>query len=116
MNKIDQGALYKMVYAGREDAGAGVLYIGKGVVIGIDIGDVRYKGTYVVNESLIQVKINMTANSDGTLVTGSTFPRGTSIPITADLPNDFSNGSIQKILIAGQPVNVAFEKLDDIPS
>ena len=109
-------ALYVMRYLGESDTGAGALYIGKGIVVGVDTGNMRYRGTYTQSEGRLRADVTMTAATGGsTLVTGSPLAAGQSLQITADWPEDFANGTARQILIGGRQVSVMFEKVGDIP-
>jgi hypothetical protein len=48
-------------------------------------------------------------------VTGQQVPAGTQVPITFSLPANFGNGQFQTVSVSGQAVQVAFDKIDDIP-
>jgi len=109
-------ALYAMRYAGQADVGAGVLFIGKGVIVGADIGNLRYKGTYVESGGRIKGTAAMSAPPQGgRLVTGVAMSAGSTIQVTVDWPSDFANGQAQQIMVAGRPVQVTFEKIGDVP-
>jgi hypothetical protein len=110
-------ALYTMRYAGQTglSAGAGVLYIGRNVVVGVDVGDNRYKGSYTEESERIRVELTLSVVADNSQVTGVTLNRGQTLPISADLPLDFANGTAHQIRVAGNPVSVVFEKIGDIP-
>ena len=109
-------ALYIMEYAGSTgDAGAGVLYIGNGQVIGADIGRLRYKGSYTVEEGRVKVEASLTATQTTSwLVTGATVQAGQSVRITADWPMNFGSGELLQATVGGQPVTVRLEKVGDI--
>ena len=108
-------ALYAMRYVGRADAGAGAIYIGKGTIVGADVGGGRYHGTYTESGGRIKGNANLSMPNGGSLVTGQTVPPGTKIPLTVDWPVAFANGQPQPIMVSGQPVQVTFEKIGDIP-
>ena len=110
-------ALYKMVYMGGGGAGAGVVAISKGTVLGLDVGELRYEGTYVETNGRLKLTATMeaTAKGGGHLVTGQTLPYGHKLALSADWPADFANGSPQTIMVAGRPVQVRFEKIGDLP-
>lgn len=109
-------ALYVMRYMGESSVGAGALYIGKSVILGVDTGDIRYNGTYTENAGRLRLQVTMTASANGsTLVTGDTLSAGQSLQIAADWPEDFANGAAQQILVGGRQVQVTFEKIGDIP-
>lgn len=109
-------ALYIMRYTGQVSEGLGVLYIGKNVVIGIDVGNIRYEGKYTEHAEHLEIEVTMSPkDSSGMLVTGATLHRGQTLQITANLPLNFDDGQSHKLYISGQPVNVAFEKISDLP-
>ena len=109
-------ALYIMRYTGQTSVGLGVLYIGKNVVIGIDVGNIRYTGKYTELAGYLEIEVTMSAKtSSGMLVTGATLHKGQTLQITANLPLNFDDGQSHKLYISGQPVNVAFEKISDLP-
>lgn len=51
-----------MRYIGEGSVGTGVLYIDKGVVVGVDTGDIRYHGTYIENAGRLRLQVTMTAS------------------------------------------------------
>ncbi|MDE0457063.1 MAG: hypothetical protein OXI15_07225 [Chromatiales bacterium] len=110
-------ALYIMEYQGTGGSlGAGVLYIGRGRILGTDIGRSRYEGTYVERDGRVLAKARITAGrNSGFLVTGVTLPPGQSLPIEADWPLDFADGAIQSVKVDGATVHVSLEKIGDIP-
>ena len=104
-----------MRYSGSIGAGEGVLYIGKGAILGVDVGNVRYEGTYTEKDGVLGLKITMTATEPFLLVTGQMLHAGHSIQLTADLGTDFADGSPQHLFVGGNPVAVTFEKVGAIP-
>lgn len=108
-------ALYIMRYTGSVGAGEGVLYIGRGAILGVDAGNVRYEGTYTEKEGVLGIKITMTATESFLLVTGQMLHAGQSIQLTADFRTDFADGSPQHLFVGGHPIAVTFERLGDIP-
>jgi hypothetical protein len=109
-------ALYAMRYIGRTGMGDGVLYIGRGKVVGADAGNGRYHGTYADAAGRVKAEITMSfPKSAGVLVTGQPMPVGSSLKMTADWPANFTDGSPQTIMVNGSPVSVTFEKIGDVP-
>jgi hypothetical protein len=108
-------ALYAIHYQGGAAVGFGVVYIGKGKIVGVDINNVRINGTYVEERGRMKPNVILTAKDDAVLVTGDQMPAGTTIPLTADWPADFANGQALQIMVAGKPVQITFEKVGDIP-
>ena len=109
-------ALYAMRYLGQSGIGMGVIYIGKGVIVGVDVTNGRYSGTYTEEGGRIKTTATLSAPPGGAiLVTGDRLPPGQSIPLTADWPANFADGSAQEITIMGRSVQVTFEKIGDVP-
>ena len=113
--QMDGQALYIMEYVGATGgAGAGVLYIGNGQVVGTDILKSRYKGSYTIEGGRVKVEAALTAPTTLSLVTGAMVNAGQSIRITADLPMHFGSGMPVQVTVGGQPVKVRLEKVGDI--
>lgn len=109
-------ALYAMRYLGQSGVGMGAIYIGKGVIVGVDVANGRYSGTYKEEGGKVKVTAKLSAPPGGAvLVTGAQLPAGQSIPLTADWPANFPDGSTHQIMVMGRPVQVTFEKIGDIP-
>ncbi|MCH9054141.1 MAG: hypothetical protein IIA72_24390 [Proteobacteria bacterium] len=109
-------ALYAMRYLGQSDVGMGTLYIGRGVIVGVDVANGRYSGTYTEEGGRMKATATLSAPPGGaTLVTGDQLPAGQSVPLTADWPANFADGSAQEIMVMGRPVQVTFEKIGDVP-
>ena len=109
-------ALYAIRYLGSTGVGFGSVYIGKNVVVGIDVANGRYNGTYTEEGGRLKLTGNLSAPPGGAvLVTGDQLPAGQSIPLIADWPTNFADGSTQQITVMGKPVQVTFEKVGDIP-
>lgn len=109
-------ALYAMRYLGQSGIGMGVIYIGKGVIVGVDVTNGRYSGTYTEEGGRLKGTATLSAPPGGAiLVTGAQLPAGQSIPLIADWPANFADGSTQEITVTGHPVQVTFEKIGDVP-
>ena len=107
-------ALYAMRFSGANGDDVGAVYVGKGAILGVDTENGRYSGSYTEDGGRIQATITLTFPDGGRLVTGDQVPPGATIPLTADWPVTFADGSDQRIMVSGQPVNVTFEKIGDI--
>jgi hypothetical protein len=107
-------ALYQMRYQGVAGVGHGAIYIGKGIVAGVDLTGARYSGSYVSQGSSLNGTVTLTS-AGGALVTGQTVPPGTKVVITFSLPTNFANGQFQTVTVGGRPAQVAFDKIADIP-
>jgi len=107
-------ALYEMRYQGVAGTGHGAIYIGKGKVLGVDVTGARYDGSYASQGANLAGTVTLTS-AGGALVTGQPVPAGTKVPITFNLPANFGNGQFQSVTVGGRPVQVAFDKIGDIP-
>ena len=108
-------ALYVMRFLGSSGVGSGVLYVGKGIVLGIDEGGARYSGTYTGKDGRFRGQATLSAPAGATLVTGQQANQAMVIPLSVDWPANFADGNAQSIGVDGKPVNVTFEKLGDTP-
>ncbi len=106
-------ALYKMQYVGTMGDAFGVIYIGKGVVAGMDIGGGQYRGSYVEEEGRLQGAVNL--SGAGALVTGLVLQPGQAVTIPVDLPVEFADGTAHDFSVGGSVVRATFEKIADIP-
>src|ERR1700722_18905207 len=97
--------------------GGGALYIGKGIIVGVDVMGGTYDGSYTERASRLKGTVKLTAPRSGAhLVTGQTVAGGQSFSLQFELPADFANGRPQTITgVGGRPVQVTFEKLKDVP-
>lgn len=107
-------ALYAMNYLGQTGTGGGAVYIGQGKIIGIDVGNLHYNGTYTEQGDRLTGAVVLTAPTGGTLVTGAQLPAGGRLGLAFDWPSNFSDGKPQVITIEGRQVHVTFEKIGDI--
>lgn len=107
-------ALYQMQFHGVTGVGHGAIYIGKGLVAGIDVTGARYHGSYTSQGPTLSGTVTLTS-AGGSLVTGQPVPPGTQVPITFNLQANFGNGQLNTVIVGGRPVQVAFDKIADIP-
>ncbi len=108
-------ALYVMRYLGQIGVGSGAVYIGKGIISGVDVTGGIYDGTYTEHGGRLTGNLTLLIPQGGYLVTGAQLPPNTPLPITFDLAPDFANGQAQAFNIAGRVVHVTFQKLRDLP-
>jgi hypothetical protein len=90
------------------------MYVGNGVVVGIDISGARYNGTYTLSGTTINGTATLTS-AGGALVTGENVPAGGTVPITFSLPAGFDDGRYHQVIAGGTRVGVSFNKVGDIP-
>ncbi|WP_316228041.1 MULTISPECIES: hypothetical protein [unclassified Bradyrhizobium] len=107
-------ALYAMNYVGSSGAGGGAIYVGNGKILGIDVGNLRYSGSYTQQGGRLKGNVDLYAPTGGTLVTGTQVPPGTKWSLVFDWPTTFADGSPQPITLQGQAVHVVFDKIGDI--
>jgi hypothetical protein len=107
-------ALYQMRYQGVAGNGHGAMYVGKGVVVGIDISGARFNGTYALSGTMIEGTATLTS-AGGALVTGQDVPAGGTVPITFSLPAGFDDGQYHQVIAGDRRVGVSFNKIGDIP-
>jgi hypothetical protein len=68
-------ALYQMRYHGVAGVGHGAIYIGKGMVAGVDLTGARYSGSYTSNGAGLQGIVTL-ISAGSALVTGQPMPAG----------------------------------------
>jgi hypothetical protein len=107
-------ALYAMNYVGQSGTGGGAVYVGSGKIIGIDVSNIRYNGTYSEQGGRLKGTVALTAPTGGTLVTGAQLPAGSRLGLALDWPANFSDGTPQVVTIEGRQAHVTFEKIGDI--
>jgi hypothetical protein len=110
-------AFYRMDYVGQIGAGGGAIYIGKGVVFGIDVVGSTYDGAYSEAGGRLKGNVRMTTPVRGAiLVAGQRMPGGAAFDLSFDLGPDFASGRPQRIFgVGGRPIQVTFKKLKDLP-
>lgn len=108
-------ALYTIRYLGATGLGFGILYIGRGTIVGADAGGGRYNGIYTESGGRMKMTTTLSMPDGGILVTGTQIPAGTDIPLSADWPTNFADGTARSISVLGNEVQVTFEKIGDVP-
>jgi hypothetical protein len=106
-------ALYKMRYHGVAGFGGGVVYIGRGKILGMDISEARYDGSYTDQGGRVRGTVTLTSGG-GALVTGQQMPAGNQLQIAIDWPSNFVGQNLP-VSVGGQPVQVAITKIGDVP-
>ena len=108
-------ALYAMRYANEAGRGAGAVYIGKGIISGIDVADVRFDGSYTDNGSELSGKVTMLRPRGGASSGTPEISHPASVEFTFSLPAHFADGQPYPFSVDGLEVHVIFEKLKDVP-
>jgi hypothetical protein len=108
------GALYVMNFVGQTGVGGGAVYVGNGKILGVDVGNLRYSGSYTEQGGRLKGTVALTAPTGGTLVTGVQLSAGSRLTLTLDWPINFADGKPQALTVEGRPVHVLLEKVGDI--
>ena len=110
-------ALYAAYLTGTAGQTIALLYIGDGILAGVDVGTMKYEGAYTKNlDGSLDGAIEYTVPAGSPLITGgtpATSPTRISLPIK--LPAGFDDGRVITINTPLGPVNARFEKVKDIP-
>ena len=108
--------LYFAYLTGVAGQSLGLFYIGDGTITGIDVGTMRYDGTYTtLDDGSLQGTLEYSVPAGVSLITGA--PVGTAparIAARLHLPADFDDGRVVAIETPLGPVNAKFEKAKDI--
>ena len=108
-------ALYFAAYAGRESFGGAAIYIGHGIMSGVDVGGCVYDGEYQIANDTIRVKASLTAPQEGgLLVTGQKLEPMQVLELKATWSREFTGKSLD-ISVGGRSVAVSFRKVRDLP-
>lgn len=107
--------LYRMNFLGQAGIGAGVLYIGNGIISGADAGGGVYDGAYQENAGRMRGHATLNLTAGGMLVTGQAVPAGQTMQLAVDWPLTFANGQPQQVQVAGRTVSVTLQKIRDLP-
>ena len=108
-------ALYRMNYIGSNSEGFAVVYIGRGLILGMDEAKGHLRGTYAEDAGRLKGSINGTAAEDNGLASGQVMQSGGSTEIRIDWSADFATDAPQPSWVMGDLVEVTFEKIGDIP-
>lgn len=99
-----------------DDIGGIGLYVGNGIIVGIDNGLVRYDGQYQeMPDGSLQGVVHLTVRQPTQLITGGILQPGVAAPINFRLPPNFANGQVFQFNLGGDMVATRFEKLRDLP-
>lgn len=108
--------IYQVKYQGTYEKGGAVLYVGNGIISGMDVGGLTYDGTYSsAAGGGLTGTVTLTATTTGQLVTGAVLQAGQSVSLPLSLPASFGNGQQFQFNVGGSPVNASFHKIRDLP-
>jgi len=108
-------ALYVVHFRGMVGRGSAAIYIGRGVILGVDADLNRFKGQYFPENGALRIGLTITATEESCLVTGDLLKRGDFVSVEGFLSEDFEEGEFYEMRVAGKPVHIVFEKIGNIP-
>jgi hypothetical protein len=109
-------ALYIMRGLGQYGTGFGAIYLGRGILLGLDFFNGRYSGTYTEEKGRLKITATYSPPLPGLqLVPGRTLPFGRPINLSGDWPANFADGTPQPMMLMGIPVQVTLERIGDVP-
>jgi hypothetical protein len=111
------GTLYAMTFSSEPPkppaSGVGAIYIGEGIILGMDQNGGRYHGTYVQRGDRIMGNALLTFPQGGTLVTGLKMKPGWKVVLATNWPADLANAGQLELDVMQDMVQVSFEKIGD---
>ena len=109
-------ALYVAYLTGAASQTMALVYIGGGIIAGVDIGTMRYDGSYAVNpDGSLEGTLEYVIAAGTTLITGASPSTPTKVPMRLHLPANFADGRVITFETPFGKVNARFEKLKDLP-
>ena len=108
-------ALYRMTYTGSHSEGFAVVYIGQGLILGMDIAGARVHGTYAEQDGRLRGSMTLTEHEEGVTAGGQIIKAGESAEMEIDWSGDFEAAGPQQVLLLGDPLQIVFQKIGDIP-
>ena len=87
-------ALYTVYFTGAAGKSIALFYVGSGLIEGIDVGGMKYSGTYQETQTgEFTGVVTFTVPPNTSLITGlSAGPNPISIPVPMTLPANFGDG------------------------
>jgi hypothetical protein len=108
-------ALYRMTYTGSHGEGFAVVYIGQGLILGMDQPGSRIHGTYTEDGGRLRGSMTLTGDTEGHTVGGQIMKAGQSAEMEVDWDHDFAAGRRQQITLLGEPLQIVLQKIGNIP-
>jgi hypothetical protein len=109
-------ALYVAYLTGAAGQTMALIYIGGGIIAGIDVGTMQYDGSYAVRpDGSLEGTVEYVTPSGTTLITGVGLSTPTKVPMRLHLPASFADGRVITFETPFGKVNARFEKLKDLP-
>jgi hypothetical protein len=109
--------LYAAYFTGAAGVNMGLFLIGDGLIVGVDLGGLKYDGTLVMApDGSLHGAVSFVLSPGQRLITGAAAQGTEEFAISVELPPNFASGAIVKIDTPAGPVNARFEYLRDIPN
>jgi hypothetical protein len=109
------GDLYRLNYSGSHGESFAVVYMGRDRIVGMDLDGGRLQGAYVVEGGRLKGSMTLAGDTAGQTAGGQMMEAGQSADIEVDWPADFDDGSPLECTLLGDPLQISFEKIGDIP-
>ena len=110
-------AVTKSIYTGAAGSGFGMFLIGDGIIVGADVGGMKYDGTLAaLPDGSLEGAVKYTVSSNVSLVTGVVVNETQEISAVVRFPANFATGAIFQIDSPSGPLNVRLEYIRDIPN
>ena len=110
-------AIYAAYFTSFAGQSIGLFYIGDGVLAGIDVGTMKYDGTYkVLADGSMEGVVEYEVPAGVSLITGAPpSASATKFDLKLVLPAGFDDGRTITIQTPAGPVNARFEKVKELP-
>ena len=109
--------LYAAYFTGATGVSVGLFLIGDGLIVGVDVGGLKYDGTLTVAlDGSYRGVVKYTLSPGQRLITGAVAETPQEFAIRLELPRDFAQGAVARIDTPTGPINARFEFLRDIPN
>ncbi len=110
-------AIYAAYFTSFAGQSMGLFYIGDGVLAGIDVGTMKYDGTYkAAADGSLEGVVEYVIPAGVSLITGAPPAAApTKMALKLVLPAGFDDGRVVTIETPAGPVNARFEKIKELP-
>ncbi len=108
-------ALYRMTYTGSHDEGFAVVYIGQGLILGMDMDGSHIHGIYTEQDGRLRGSMTLTGADEGITAGGQIMQAGESAEMEIDWSADFEAAGPHQVILLGDPLQILFQKIGDIP-
>jgi len=109
-------ALYIAYLTGQTGNSIALLYIGDGIISGVDVGGAIYDGVFTQADerSSLIGNLELKVPEHGQLITGAE-PTIPTVNIPLSLPANFDNGAVVHLQTIVGPINAIFHKTRELP-